>query len=200
MTLRLLASLGVACLGIALAIIPGPASAQKAEPTSPKAAVVVTEPRDIVATLYKNTAIALKKERPSSPFFDHATRRKYFSKGFDQLITKSETEAVRDGSQMIDFDPITASQDTDMTSATVKTNVLELGKAVVSASFTNFGKPAVVTYDFVKEDGAWAIDDIKGTTDKEAWSVRKILKGTGKEPTALPGMNDAVAKPPAPAK
>ena len=84
-----------------------------------------------------------------------------------------------------------------MKTATVKTDLLELGKAVVSASFTNLGKPAVVTYDFVKEDGAWAIDDIKGTTDKEAWSVRKILKGTGKEPTALPGMGEAPAKKPA---
>ena len=191
MTLRL-----IACLGLTLAT-PALAQTKEVETTSKAVAVVVAEPRDIVATLYKRAAIELKKASPSSPFFDRATRQKYFSKGFDLLITKAETEAAHDGSQMIDFDPITASQDTDMKTATVKTDILELGKAVVSASFTNFGKPAVVTYDFVKEDGAWAIDDIKGTTDREAWSVRKILKGTGKEPTALPGMADESAKKPA---
>jgi hypothetical protein len=52
-----------------------------------------------------------------------------------------------------------------------------------------------VTYDFVESDGEWRINDIKGTTEKEAWSVRKILKATGKEPTALPGMPNAQTPP-----
>ena len=189
------------CLGVVLAVTPAFAQAQTAEmPSKTAAAIVVTEPRDIVASLYKRAAADMKKATPSSPFFDRSVRQKYFSKGFDLLITTRATEAVRDGSSLIDFDPITAAQDTDVKTATVKTDLLELGKAIVSASFTNFGKPAVVTYDFIKEDGAWTIDDIKGTTDKEAWSVRKILKGTGKEPTTLPGMDDTAPKAPAATK
>ena len=116
-----------------------------------------------------------------------ATREKYFSKSFDLLITTSETKAAHDGAAVLDFDPISASQDAELKKVTLKTDLLELGKAVVSASFENYGQPTVVTYDFVKEDGLWKVDDIKGTTEKEAWSVRKILKKNGEAPTKLPG-------------
>ena len=185
---------------LVLALMATSVSAQTAKSeTAGKAAVAVevTEPRDVVAALYKLAVAALKKPRPQSPFFEPEARRKYFSKSFDLLVTTSETKAAHDGDRMIDFDPISASQDADPKTVTLKTNMMELGKAVVSASFTTFGKPIVVTYDFVKEDGDWKIDDIKGTTEKEAWSVRKILKGTGREPTALPAKSDgkASAKP-----
>ena len=81
---------------------------------------------------------------------------------------------------------------------TLKTDMIEPGKAVVSASFRNHRQPTVVTYDFVRDDGVWKINDIKGTTEKEAWSVRKILRTAGKEPSALPGMPGAAAPPDAP--
>ena len=78
---------------------------------------------------------------------------------------------------------------------TLKTDVIELNKAVVSATFLNHKQATVVTYDFVREGGEWKINDIKGTTEKEAWSVRKILTTSAKEPTTLPGMPDAKAAP-----
>lgn len=30
-------------------------------------------------------------------------------------------------------------------------------------------------YDLVREAGRWRIDDIKGWSDGEAWSIRKML-------------------------
>ncbi len=171
-------------------------------PSNPPAAVptktapaTVEEPRDIIASLYKLAAVELKKAKGVSPFYDRKVREKSFSKGFDLLITSAETKAAHDGDASLDFDPISASQDAELQKVTLKTDVLELGKAVVSASFLNHGQPTVVTYDFVQEDGTWKINDIKGTTEKEAWSVRKILKTSGKQPTALPGMPDAKAAP-----
>jgi hypothetical protein len=163
-------------------------------PTAPAATtpIAVEEPRDVVAAIYKLTVADLKKKPDgASPFFDRASRKKFFSKAFDALITTSEEAAARDKAAMIDFDPITASQDPEVQKVTLKTDVLELGKATVSASFVNRGQATVVSYDFIKQDGDWRVDDIKGTTEKEAWSVRKILKQTGTPPKALPGQKDA---------
>jgi hypothetical protein len=38
-------------------------------------------------------------------------------------------------------------------------------------------KPAdrTVCYDFGREAGTWKIDDIKGASDGEPWSIRKML-------------------------
>ena len=190
--------LATACLLTAILSLTA-ARAETAKPLAPlgaapatKAAPLATEePRDIVATIYRLAALDLKKAKPASPFFDREVREKYFSKAFDLLVTTSETKAAHDGDATLDFDPISASQDAELQKVTLKTDVLELGKAQVSASFTNHGQPTVVTYDFLRQDDAWTIDDIKGTTEKEAWSVRKILKASGRAPKALPGSTPA---------
>lgn len=185
-------------------------TANGAEPVAPLAAPApapaaksgtpmgVEEPRDIVAALYRLAAAEAKKAKPLSPFDDPKAREKYFSKSFDVLVTDAETKAAHDGRAALDFDPISASQDAELQKVTLKTDLLSLSKAVVSATFLNHKQPTIVTYDFVKEGGAWQIDDIKGTTEKEAWSVRKILHADGKAPSKLPGMPEAKAAPDAP--
>lgn len=165
------------------------ASASKAAP------VAVQEPRDIVAALYRLAAIDAKRAKPTSPFYDRKEREEFFSKSFDLLITDAETRSAHDNKPLLDFDPISASQDAELQKVTLKTDVLEPSKATVSATFLNHKQPTVVTYDFIHDGGDWKINDIKGTTEKEAWSVRKILKATGKEPTTLPGMPNAKAAP-----
>ncbi len=163
-------------------------------PASKTAPMKVEEPRDIVDAIYKLAAQDIRKAH-GSPFDSRAVRGKYFSKGFDVAITSAETKAAHEGDSALSFDPISASPDAEVKKVTLKTDVLELGKAVVSATFINHGQPTVVTYDFTKEDGDWKIDDLKGTTEKEAWSVRKILKDPAREPTELPGMKDAAKAP-----
>ncbi len=184
------------CLIAAMSWGPVVAAAQIAAPLSTKTApVAIEEPRDIVAAIYKLAVADAKRSNPTSPFFERKVREKYFSKSFDLLVTEAETKAAHDGDAALDFDPISASQDAEIQKVTLKTDVLELGKAVVSASFLNQKQSTVVTYDFIRDGGDWKINDIKGTTEKEAWSVRKILRATGKEPTTLPGMPDAKAAP-----
>ncbi len=189
----------VCVVGLALpaahAQTPAPLVAPTPAAKAPSAPVGVEEPRDVVASLYRLAAAEAKKAKPLSPFYDPKAREKYFSKSFDLLVTASETKAAHDGAAALDFDPISASQDAELQKVTLKTDLLELNKAVVSATFLNHKLPTVVTYDFVKEDGGWKINDIKGTTEKEAWSVRKILRTDGKQPTKLPGMPDATAAP-----
>ena len=189
--------------GLCVAGLVMPARAQTGAPLvspspvakSASAPVGVEEPRDLVAALYRLAAAEAKKAKPLSPFDDPKAREKYFSKGFDLLVTAAETKAAHDSAAALDFDPISASQDAELQKVTLKTDLLELNKAVVTATFLNHKLPTIVTYDFVKEDGGWKINDIKGTTEKEAWSVRKILRTDGKQPTKLPGMPDATAAP-----
>lgn len=175
-----------------------PAHAQSpvttAAPATKTAPAVVQEPRDIVDAIYKTAAVDVRKAG-QSPFESRTVREKYFSKGFDVAITAAETRAAHEGDALLGFDPISASPGAELKKVTLKTDLLELGKAVVSASFLNHGQPTVVSYDFVKDEGGWKIDDIKGTTEKEAWSVRKILKNPAREPTQLPGMKDAAKAP-----
>lgn len=183
------------CLFLALSgsCVHGQATVTK--PASKMAPVSTAEPRDVVAALYKLAVAELAKEKGASPFYNREVRGRYFSKSFDLLITAAETKAAHSGDAVLSFDPISASQDAEMQKATLKTDVLELDKAVVSAAFLNHGQPTVVTYDFVREGDAWRINDIQGTTEKEAWSVRKILAASGRQPKALPGMAGAKLPP-----
>lgn len=178
-----LASLCIALFAAASAAqtTTAPKAAQKAAP------IAAEEPRDIVAQIYKLAAADVTKGKRASPFTDRKVRERYFSKSFDVLISAAETKAAHDGDPVLGFDPISATPDAELKKVVLKTDVLELGKAVVSATFSNHGLPTVVSYDFKKDDGEWKINDIKGTTEKEAWSVRKILTASGKPPTELPG-------------
>ncbi len=194
------AALALAVLSSALlaACVPaGPAAAQTA--AAKAAPVTVEEPRDVVAAIYKLAAAQAKRD--TSPFFDRKAREKYFSKGFDLLVTAHETKAAHEskgsdeGGAGLSFDPVSASPDAEIQKVTLKTDVIEANKAVVSATFLNHGQPTVVTYDFIREDGGWKVNDIKGTTEKEAGAVRKSLKAGAAEPTTLPGMPDAKAAP-----
>ena len=192
-----------------VAAVPGAAPAQvstKVTPAAPTTAApttttpaIVVEPRDIVDAIYRSAVLTVRK-KGESPIEDPAIRAKYFSKSFDVALTAAETRAAHDKKTVFDFDPISAAQDAELQKVTIKTGVLELGKASVSASFSNHGQATIVSYDFVKEDGAWKVDDIKGTTEKEAWSVRKILRNPAREPKALPGMKAADKAPDADVK
>jgi hypothetical protein len=46
-----------------------------------------------------------------------------------------------------------------------------------SKDFMNKKHPSddIVRYDFVRENGRWAIDNIRSTTDGKAWTIRKLL-------------------------
>ncbi len=67
-----------------------------------------------------------------------------------------------------------------MKSFKVDAEKAEADKARLAVTITghrNDRKPAdqIVRYDFVREANSWKIDDIKGSSDGEAWSIRKVL-------------------------
>lgn len=67
-----------------------------------------------------------------------------------------------------------------MKSFRVDAEQTEADKATLAVTITgrrNDRKPAdqIVRYDFVREANSWKIDDIKGSSEGEAWSVRRML-------------------------
>ncbi|WFU21006.1 DUF3828 domain-containing protein [Bradyrhizobium sp. CB1717] len=109
-----------------------------------------------------------------------AAKAKYLSKALVALWAKADAHTPKGDVGPIDFDPVTNSQEPDVKSFKVDAEKMEADKAIVAVTITghrNDRKPAdlIVRYDFVREAGSWRIDDIRGASDGEAWSIRKML-------------------------
>ena len=155
-----------------LAASAGPSRAQKATPSDPAA---------IITAIY--TRVAQGKGDGGGAFVTvgKAARVKYLSKSLNALWAKADAHTLKGDVGPVDFDPVTNSQDPDVTSFKVVTDKLEADKAVIAVTIAgrrHDAKPAdqVIRYDFVLDDGAWKIDDIKGAADGEPWSVRGMLE------------------------
>lgn len=109
-----------------------------------------------------------------------AAKAKYLSKSLVALWAKADAHTPKGDVGPVDFDPVTNSQDPDVASFKVAPEKLEADRATVAVTLTGHRqdrKPGdeVVRYEMVREGNAWKIDDIKGSADGEAWSVRAML-------------------------
>ena len=107
-------------------------------------------------------------------------KAKYLSKALVALWAKADAHTPKGDVGPIDFDPVTNSQEPDVKSFKVDAEKTEADKATIAVTISGHRddrKPAdqVVRYDFVREANSWRIDDIKGSSDGEAWSIRKML-------------------------
>ena len=113
-----------------------------------------------------------------------AAKAKYLSKSLIALWAKADKHTPKGDVGPIDFDPVTNSQDPSVASFKVTSDKMEADKAALSVTMTSqsnmeprkVAADDTVHYDFVREGGAWKIDDIKGTVDGEAWSIRAMLQ------------------------
>jgi hypothetical protein len=113
-------------------------------------------------------------------------KAKYLSKSLVELWARADAHTPKEDVPPIDFDPVTNSQEPDVRSFKVVAEKLEADKAVIAATIVGRmprAKPSdnTIRYNFVSEDGKWKIDDISGTIDGEAWSIRDILTESLKE-------------------
>ncbi|PDT87868.1 DUF3828 domain-containing protein [Bradyrhizobium sp. Y36] len=111
---------------------------------------------------------------------NRAAKAKYLSKGLVALWAKADAHTPKGDVGPVDFDPVTNSQEPDVKSFKVDAEKMEADKATIAVTITghrNDRKPAdlIVRYDFVREANGWKIDDIKGSSGGEAWSIRKML-------------------------
>ena len=81
----------------------------------------------------------------------------------------------------IDLAPVTKSQDLDVKSFKVVSKKSEANKATVTVTLTarhsarKNSADDIIRYDFVRETGAWKIDDIRSAVDGKPWSIRQLL-------------------------
>lgn len=108
--------------------------------------------------------------------------RRALSKSFAALWKRSDDATPKEDEPVPGFDVASNSQGMDVTSVTVKVERQDARTAIVAATLAsaypfarNSPEENVVRYDFVREDGAWKIDDVRGTIHPNAWSLRQIF-------------------------
>jgi Protein of unknown function (DUF3828) len=110
-----------------------------------------------------------------------AAKAKYLTKSLIELWAKADAHTPKGDVGPVDFDPVTNSQDPDVKSFKVDAEKLEADKAVIAVTITGRNTPPrkgadqVVRYELVREAEKWKIDDIKGASDGEPWSIRAML-------------------------
>jgi hypothetical protein len=146
---------------------------------SPVAAITPAKetPVQIVTMIYKQAAGKDGTYQHTSPFDDPAIRRKYFSKAFSSELTRMAALSKKLDEPILDFDPVTNSQDPSVNKLQISSESEDEKNAVVAATFYSFEetKPVVVRYLVIRENGGWRLDDMTGAYDKDKWELRKML-------------------------
>jgi hypothetical protein len=144
-----------------------------AEPVSPG------DPAAIITAIY--TRVAKGKGGGGFVTENKAAKTKYLSKELIALWAKADAHTPKGDIGPVDFDPVTNSQESDVKSFKVVTEKLEADKAAIAVTIIGTRPRAkaadqTVHYDFVRDGDKWKIDDIKGSDDGTAWSIRGMLQ------------------------
>ncbi|WP_256806611.1 DUF3828 domain-containing protein [Bradyrhizobium sp. Bra64] len=150
--------------------------------TSPAFAVMPApgDPVAIVTAIYTRAAKGKGDGGGAVIIENKAAKSQYLSKALIALWAKADAHTPKGDVGPVDFDPVTNSQEPDVKSFKVDAEKMGADKATIAVTITghrNDRKPAdlIVRYDFVREASTWKIDDIKGSSEGEAWSIRKML-------------------------
>jgi len=150
--------------------------AARAEPPS------ANDPVAIVTAIYTRAAKGKGDSGGGFVIESKAAKAKYLSRSLIELWAKADAHTPKGDVGPVDFDPVTNSQDPDVKSFKVEAEKLETDKAVIAVTITGRNTPPrkgadqVVRYEFVREGDKWKIDDIKGASDGEPWSIRAMLE------------------------
>jgi hypothetical protein len=153
----------------------------RAEPVAPD------DPVAIVTAVYTRAAKGKGDGGGAFVIENRAAKAKYLSKSLVALWAKAAAHTPKGDVGPVDFDPVTNSQEPDVKSFKVDTEKLDSARALIAVTITGHNtpprKPAdqVIRYDLVHETGGWKIDDIKGSSDGEAWSIRTMLSDSLKQ-------------------
>lgn len=149
-----------------VSFLPAPALAQGSDP----AAIVksVCGKRDPYGA-----AVSLQMRAP---------HRRALSKSLAALWTRSDDSTPKEDEPVPGFDIASNSQDREIARAEVKVERQDSRRATVSAKLFNKAPrikyPAsddIVRYDFIRENGRWAIDDVRSSIHGKEWSLKGLL-------------------------
>ena len=152
--------IGSAAIGLSLATAPA-----LADDTTPSGPV-----RDAYAITVKTLA------GRGAPPWRPPHRDKLLSKSLAALFARDDVYQDEAGEMgHIGADPFINGQDGEVKKLNFDTIPVAAGKATVLANFRSFGKPMVVTFKMLRENGGWRIDDIVNTFEGKDYSVREQL-------------------------
>ena len=96
----------------------------------------------------------------------------YLSKSLRAALKAMDARSKKLNEPILDFDPVTDSQDPEVE----KLTIAPAGDVAAVATFYSGDVKHVVRYSFVREDGAWKVDDISGGAGDDKWDLREIVK------------------------
>jgi uncharacterized protein DUF3828 len=146
-----------------------------AAPVSP------SDPAAIITAIYARAAKGKGDGGGAFVIENKAAKAKYLSNALVALWAKADAHTPKGDVGPVDFDPVTNSQEPDVKSFKVVTEKLDADKAAIAVTITG-ARPRttaadqIVHYDFVRDGDKWKIDDIKGSDDGTAWSIRGLLE------------------------
>ncbi len=83
-----------------------------------------------------------------------------YSSHLKGMIGKAVEGASEEEPGQLDFDVFLYAQDYQLSDLTIRAVSEASDRAEVEAAFKNMDRPTTVVFRFVKEDGAWKVDDI----------------------------------------
>ena len=132
-----------------------------------------TSPAGILTGVYREAV-----KGSTSDWLEPKRRGAYLSKSLLALWAKSDARKPPEGEVgAIDFDITTDTNGLELEKFDVNVQSESRATAIVAVKlhyrkpYYRPGPPAIVTYDFVREDGRWRIDNIRA----KDWSVRDML-------------------------
>jgi len=162
-----------AATGLLAGAISRPALADPATPV---------DPRSILTAIYSRAAIG-KGDGGGGGFVvaTRSARARYLSQSLATLWLRADAHTPKGDVGPVDFDPVANSQEPDIKSFTMTTESFNSERATIAVTIFGHDPPrvkaadAIVRYDFVLEGPQWKIDDIRGASDGEPWSIRGML-------------------------
>ena len=118
-----------------------------------------------------------------------AAARPALSRTLAALWKKSDDGTPDEDEPVPGFDVASNSQGMEVSSAAVKVERQDAARATVAATLKsdepfhrNDPRENVVRYDFIRENGRWAIDDVRTFIKPKAWSLKQTLSESLKRP------------------
>jgi hypothetical protein len=139
------------------------------------------DPAGIITTIYARAAKGKGDGGGAFIIENTAAKAKYLSKSLMELWAKADAHTPKGDVGPVDFDPVTNSQEPDVKAFEVTVEKQDAAKAAISVVITGRNAPArkpadqTIRYAFVRDANGWKIDDIKGASDGEPWSIRDML-------------------------
>jgi acetyl-CoA acetyltransferase len=127
-------------------------------------------PADVVAEIYRLYA-GPKGDYQSGSIEDKRVAA-FFAKSLRAALKAMDAGSKKFNTPILDFDPVTDSQDPMVE----RLSIAPESDNAAAATFCSGDVRHIVRYLFVREDGAWRIDDIAVGAGDDKWDLREIIK------------------------